>query len=90
MATNTTTKTRTRTRTKVVDPDVQTQPRLNVNINTLTADALQEYKTAKGISLTETVRRLIGIGHFIWKAQQEGKEILLKKGDDTERVIFDF
>jgi hypothetical protein len=66
------------------------QPRLNVNINTLTADALQDYRTAKGISLTEAVRRLIGIGHFIWKAQLEDKEILLRKGDSTERVIFDF
>ena len=71
-------------------PAPAAQPRLNVNLNTITAEALQEYRVAKGISLTEAVRRLIGIGHFIFKAQQEGKEVLLRKGDETQRLVLDF
>jgi hypothetical protein len=77
-------------KSKLIDGTAAVQARLNVNINTITAEALQEYRNAKGISLTEAVRRLIGIGHFIWKAQLENKEILLRKGEETERVIFDF
>ncbi|GAB4662175.1 hypothetical protein MOKP64_44990 [Mycobacterium avium subsp. hominissuis] len=82
--------TKTRQSSPGIDVEAPPQPRLNVNLNTLTAEALQEYRVTKGISLTEAVRRLIGIGHFIFKAQQEGKEILLKKGDETQRLVLDF
>jgi hypothetical protein len=66
------------------------QTRLNININSQTAAALKEYAEKHDISITEAVRRLVGVGDFIAKAQEEGKHVLLRKDDETERVVFTY
>lgn len=42
------------------------------------------------MSITEAVRRLIGVGDFIAKAQGEGKQVLLRQDGETERVVFSY
>lgn len=66
------------------------QTRLNVNINAQTAAALKDYAEEQGVSITEAVRRLIGVGDFIAKAQGEGKQVLLRQDGETERVVFSY
>lgn len=66
------------------------QHRLNININELTKAHLSEVAAIRQSSITDAVRVLIGIGHFIWRAHKDGRTILLEKNGDTDRVIFDF
>jgi hypothetical protein len=66
------------------------QTRLNVNINEHTAKALQDYAEKHGTTVTEALRRLVGIGSIIVEAQEEKKDILLRKGSDVERIVFSY
>lgn len=66
------------------------QTRLNVNINSQTAAALKDYADKHGVSVTEAVRRLVGVGDFIAKAQEEGKQVLFRQDGETERVVFTY
>lgn len=66
------------------------QTRLNININSQTAKVLREYADKHGVSVTEAVRRLIGVGTIIDQAQQDGKDIVLKDGEATERLVFTY
>lgn len=66
------------------------QTRLNVNINSQTAAALKAYADQHDVSVTEAVRRLIGVGDFIVKAQEEGKQVLFRQDGETERVVFTY
>lgn len=66
------------------------QTRLNVNINQLTQAHLSEVAAMRQGSITDTVRVLIGIGHFVWRAHQDGKTLMLEKDGVTDRVIFNF
>lgn len=67
-----------------------TQTRLNVNINKQTADALKDYAEKNDVSITEALRRLVGVGDFIAKAQEDGRQVLLRHNDETERVVFTY
>lgn len=80
------------TKKKSVRPagDPPAQSRLNVNINKQTADALKDYADRNGVSVTEAVRRLVAVGDFIAKAQDEGRQVLLRHNDETERVVFTY
>jgi hypothetical protein len=66
------------------------QTRLNVNINSQTAAALKDYADKHGVSVTEAVRRLVGVGDFIAKSQDEGKQVLFRQDGETERVVFTY
>jgi len=66
------------------------QTRLNVNINSQTAAALKDYADKHDVSVTEAVRRLVGVGDFIAKAQEEGKQVLFRQDGETERVVFTY
>ena len=66
------------------------QTRLNVHINSQTATALKTYAEKHGLSVTEAVRRLIAVGDFIAKAQEDGKHILVRDGKETERIVFSY
>lgn len=92
-----TTKTKTPTQGKGARPSAgrraasdAPQTRLNVNINSQTAAALKDYADQQGVSITEAVRRLVGVGDFIAKAQDEGKQVLLRQDGETERVVFSY
>ena len=66
------------------------QTRLNININSQTAKVLRDYAEKNGVSVTEAVRRLIGVGTIIDQAQQDGKDVVLKDGEATERLVFTY
>ncbi|WP_432678031.1 ribbon-helix-helix protein, CopG family [Rhodococcus pyridinivorans] len=52
--------------------------RLSVNINRECADALQNIAERRGVSLTEAVRIVISIGHFVDMEVAEGNAIQVK------------
>ena len=79
-----------RTGGRQTTPPESPQTRLNVNINSQTAAALKDYVDKHGVSITEAVRRLVGVGDFIAKAQDEGKQVLFRQDGETERVVFTY
>ena len=81
----------TKPRVAASNTDTDTpQTRLNININSQTAKALREYAKSNGVTVTEAVRRLVGIGTIITKAEDDGKDVLLRSGGDTERIVFTY
>lgn len=63
------------------------QTRLSVNVNSATADALKAYAEENGVSITESVRRLVSYGNLLAEADREGKKVMFQDGDVVERVI---
>ena len=61
--------------------------RLSVNISNATAEALREVTKDKEISMTEAVRRLVGYGILVYRVVRDGGEILIRRDDNTERLI---
>lgn len=61
--------------------------RLSVNIAQDTLAALQELTNDKAITVTEAVRRLIGYGIIVYKANKCGHEILLRTNQKQEKLI---
>lgn len=61
--------------------------RLSVNISTATAEALREVSRDKDVSMTESVRRLIGYGIVVYRAVRDGGEVLIRRDDKAERLI---
>lgn len=67
------------------------QTRLNININDQTKKFLQDYAKNKNVSVTESLRRLVAMGGFIYRAQEEGKTVLFRdKNGNTDLVNFKF
>ena len=64
--------------------------RLDVNINQQTEEALGRYCAKHGVTMTEAIRRFVGIADVIIRAVDDGKDVLLRKGDETERLVFSF
>lgn len=64
--------------------------RLSVNLNQESADYLQEYASDKGVSLTEAVRRVIGVSKFVHDEVDSGRKIVVvnKKGRPLKEVFF--
>lgn len=63
--------------------------RLCVNLNQESADYLQEYASDKGVSLTEAVRRVIGVSKFVHDEADSGRKILVvnNKGRPLKEVL---
>lgn len=61
--------------------------RLSVNISKATAEALREVSGDKDVPITEAVRRLIGYGIVVYRVVREGGEVLVRRGDRTERLV---
>lgn len=61
--------------------------RLSVNLNSETADALKELASRRGVSLTEGIRRAIGIWKFVEDAQNQGSTILVDDGERTRELV---
>jgi hypothetical protein len=61
--------------------------RLSVNISRNTADALQEIASGKDITMTEAVRRLIGYGIIMYRANRDGYEVLLRRDSKLEKIL---
>lgn len=69
--------------------DAQTDPlvRLSVNLNPDVADALKQYASRKGISVTEAVRRAITVLTFIENAQNRGASLHLEEGGTLKEIL---
>lgn len=65
------------------------QAQLAVNINKLTEVFLREYMSRHDVSVTEAVRRLLGVGDYILKAVDDGQQVVLKKHGRGQKVFFD-
>lgn len=62
------------------------QTRLNVNINVQTRAALELFAARHDVSITEALRKLVGVGALINDEVEDGREILLRGEDGTKRV----
>jgi hypothetical protein len=69
------------------DGSVRKPTRLSVNISRDTFDALQEIASDKDITITEAVRRLIGYGIIVYRANRDGYEILLRRDGKLEKIL---
>jgi hypothetical protein len=61
--------------------------RLSVNISQSTVEALQEIVSDKGITMTEAVRRLIGYGIVMYRANRDGYEVVLRREGKLEKIV---
>lgn len=69
-------------------PNPSTKPtRLSVNISRDTLEALHEIATEKSITITEALRRLVGYGVIVYRANRDGHEVLLRRDSKTERIV---
>lgn len=67
------------------------QTRLSVNINSHTVESLSGHAETFEVSITEALRRLVGVGDYIAQAQAAGCDVLLRSADGkTERVVFTY
>jgi hypothetical protein len=62
--------------------------RLSVNLSAEAADVLKEYAGRKGISVTEAVRRAIGILKFVDDAQERGASLNVEEAGTVKEVLF--
>ena len=61
--------------------------RLSLNISRDTVEALQEIASDKSITMTEAVRRLIGYGIIVYRANRDGYEVLLRRDGKLEKIL---
>lgn len=64
------------------------QTRLNINVNTQTEMAIRTYSEKHKVTVTEAVRRLVGMAHFVNEAIEDGKDVLFRQGSLVETVRF--
>jgi hypothetical protein len=62
--------------------------RFNVNLNTEAAEIVREYAERKGISLTEAIRRAIGVLQFVDEVHERGSSVLVNDGKTQKEVMF--
>lgn len=62
--------------------------RLSLNVSAETMSVLRDYAGRKGISLTEAVRRAIGILNFVDEAQESGASLVIERNGKTQEIIF--
>lgn len=63
--------------------------RLSVNLSPDAADVLKEYAKRKGVSITEAVRRAIGVLKFLDETQNRGASVTVSDDSGSEKeVIF--
>lgn len=69
-------------------PQADKPARLNVNINAATEQALNVLVEREGVTITEAVRRLIGYGMVVYRADKiDSADVLIRRDGQTERVI---
>lgn len=69
-------------------PNQPRQTRLNININSQTEAAIRRYAAKHDLTVTETVRRFVGMAEWIESWRDTGHEILVRKNGTTERVAW--
>jgi hypothetical protein len=62
--------------------------RINVAVNAETLAALENVCERENVSLTEAVRRLIGIGDVMYRAAKEDQgELLIRTETETKQIV---
>jgi len=62
--------------------------RINVAVNAETLAALENVCERENVSLTEAVRRLIGIGDVMYRAAKEDQgELLVRTETETKQIV---
>lgn len=61
--------------------------RVSVNISDDTAAALREVASDKGVSITESLHRLIGYGIIAYRADKDSAEVVLNSNRQVEQVV---
>ena len=64
--------------------------RLSVNLNLETAAALREFADRRGLSFTESIRRVISIAHYLENEISEGRKIQIVDEDRRKVWELDF
>ncbi|MEU3341957.1 ribbon-helix-helix protein, CopG family [Streptomyces sp. NPDC006668] len=68
--------------------DTKEFTRLSININDETADALKRLKSAKGISITEAVRRAVALYDLVDRETgKTGKLQIVDDGGHTREIL---
>lgn len=61
--------------------------RLSINLSHEVADSVKEYARRKGISITEAVRRAIGILRYVDDAHDRGATFNVEEGGVVKEVV---
>lgn len=65
------------------------QRRVETFVNHQSEAVLWEYMQRHDVSVTEALRRFVGVAGYIMDAIDEGAEILVRRNGRLERVVFD-
>lgn len=68
--------------------DEERQVRLSVNLNASAADTLKMYSKRQGITVTEAIRRAIGVLKYIDDAQRRGATLNIEESGSLKEVQF--
>ncbi len=58
-----------------------------VNLPTESVGQLRDYSEANGITMTEAIRRALGLQHFLAKEADKGGKILIERRNGSFRQI---
>jgi len=61
--------------------------RLSVNLNLETAAALKEFADRRGLTFTESIRRVISIAHYLENEISEGRKVQIV--DESRRRVWE-
>jgi hypothetical protein len=50
-------------------------------------EALHEIATEKSVTITEALRRLVGYGIIVYRANRDNQDVLLRRDNKTERIV---
>jgi Ribbon-helix-helix protein, copG family len=64
-----------------------TYTRLTIHVSPEMHEDLSQRAAAKGLSITDLIRRSIALESFLWEHQQTGAEILIRNGDTVRKVM---
>jgi len=62
--------------------------RLSVNLSPEVSDVLKDYAKRKGVSITEVIRRSIGVLKFVDEARNRGASLTIKENGEVKEIVF--
>lgn len=70
------------------DEEEERQVRLSVNLNATVAETLKSYSKRQGITVTEAIRRAVGVLKYIDDAQRRGATLNIEESGSLKEVQF--